>query len=185
MSETTTYSRFAHGWARLACRTAGRALAQSRFEAVAGLPRWTHLALSVTDIDAMIDWYTTHTPLELLVKREDANGYGAWLGHSDAPDTPFILVFAQFFAGHEPDEHAGPTPLGSFAHLGFEVADRSDIDAIAAVAEEGGWLATPPLQLPHPIGYICMVRDPDGNTVEFSHDQGVYEFAQEHFTRPG
>jgi hypothetical protein len=30
-----------------------------------------------------------------------------------------------------------------------------------------------------------MVRDPDGNTVEFSHDQGVYEFAQEHFTRPG
>jgi len=44
-------------------------------------------------------------------------------------------------------------------------------------------LATPPLQLPYPIGYICMVRDPDGNTVEFSHDQGVYEFAQEHFSR--
>ena len=72
---------------------------------------------------------------------------------------------------------------GSFAHLGFEVAERSDIDDIAALAEQGGWLATPPLQLPYPIGYICMVRDPDGNTVEFSHDQGVYEFAQEHFSR--
>ena len=150
---------------------------------MAGLPRWTHLALSVTNIDAMIDWYTTYTPLQLLVRREDDHGYGAWLGHPDAPDTPFILVFAQFFAGHEPDESAKPTPLGSFAHLGFEVAERSDIDDIAAVAEEGGWLATPPLQLPYPIGYICMVRDPDGNTVEFSHDQGVYEFAQEHFAR--
>ena len=152
---------------------------------MAGLPRWTHLALSVTDIDTMIDWYTTYTPLQLLVKREDANGYGAWLGHPDAPDTPFILVFAQFFPGHEPDENSKPKPLGSFAHLGFEVAERSDIDEIAAIAEEGGWLATPPTQLPYPIGYICMVRDPDGNTVEFSHDQGVYEFTQEHFSRPG
>jgi lactoylglutathione lyase len=152
---------------------------------VAGLPRWTHLALSVTDIDTMIDWYTTYTPLQLLVKRQDANGYGAWLGHPDAPDTPFILVFAQFLPGHEPGEDSRPTPLGSFSHLGFEVAERSDIDEIAAVAAQGGWLATPPTQLPHPIGYICMVRDPDGNTVEFSHDQGVYEFAQEHFTRPG
>jgi len=151
---------------------------------VAGLPRWTHLALSVNDIDEMIEWYTTYTPLQLLDRREDANGYGAWLGHSDAPDTPFILVFAQFFAGSEPGPGSEPKPLGSFAHLGFEVAERSDIDHIAAVAEAGGWLATPPLQLPYPIGYICMVHDPDGNTVEFSHDQGVYEFAQEHFARP-
>lgn len=151
---------------------------------MAGLPRWTHLALSVNDIDEMIEWYTTYTPLQLLDRREDANGYGAWLGHSDAPDTPFILVFAQFFAGSEPGPGSEPKPLGSFAHLGFEVAERSDIDHIAAVAEAGGWLATPPLQLPYPIGYICMVHDPDGNTVEFSHDQGVYEFAQEHFARP-
>jgi hypothetical protein len=34
-------------------------LTQRRFVGVAGLRRWTHLALSVTDIDAMIDWYTT------------------------------------------------------------------------------------------------------------------------------
>lgn len=151
---------------------------------MAGLPRFTHLALSVRDIDAMIDWYTTHTPLELLSRREDDNGYGAWLGHPDAPDAPFILVFAQFFAGRSPHPDSTPTPLGPFAHLGFELAERSDVDNIAAIAEAGGWLTTPPIDLPDPVGYICMVNDPDGNTVEFSHDQGVYAFAQANFTRP-
>ena len=76
-----------------------------------------------------------------------------------------------------------PTPIGPFAHLGFELAERSHVDAIAAVAQAGGWLASPPMDLPAPIGYICMVTDPDGNTIEFSHDQGVYAFAQEHFAR--
>jgi catechol 2,3-dioxygenase-like lactoylglutathione lyase family enzyme len=150
---------------------------------MAGLPRWTHLALAVRDIDRTIDWYTTHTPLELLTRREDEHGYGAWLGHADSPDSPFILVLAQFFPGHDPHPDAVPSPLGPFAHLGFEVAERSDIDEIAAVAEAGGWLASAPVELPPPIGYICMVRDPDGNTVEFSHDQGVFAFAQEHFRR--
>ena len=119
---------------------------------MAGLPRWTHLALSVRDIDAMIEWYVAHTPVELLERREDANGYGAWLGHPDSPDAPFILVFAQFHPGCEPFPGAGPTPIGPFAHLGFELAERSDIDAIAAIAEAGGWLASAPMDLPSPIG---------------------------------
>jgi catechol 2,3-dioxygenase-like lactoylglutathione lyase family enzyme len=88
---------------------------------VAGLPRWTHLALSVTDIDTMIDWYTTYTPLQLLVKREDAHGYGAWLGHPDAPDTPFILVFAQ-----QVHEAAGvPAPTTPGDDLRVELVDES------------------------------------------------------------
>jgi hypothetical protein len=36
-----------------------------------------------------------------------------------------------------------------------------------------------PTEMPPPIGYICMLRDPDGNMVEFSYDQGVYAKAQE------
>lgn len=147
-----------------------------------GLPRWTHLALSVRDIDAMIDWYTTYTPLELLDRRQDEHGFGAWLGHSDSPDAPFILVLAQFLDGHEPAAGAAPSPIGPFSHLGFEVAERADIDEIAARAEAGGWLITPPTDLPPPIGYICMVTDPEGNTIEFSHDQGVFEFARTHFS---
>ena len=33
--------------------------------------------------------------------------------------------------------------------------------------------------MPKQIGYVCFVKDPDGNTVEFSYDQGVYEKARE------
>ena len=45
--------------------------------------RWTHVALPCADIDASIDFYTTFTPMELLDKRTDALGHGAWLGHPD------------------------------------------------------------------------------------------------------
>ncbi len=143
------------------------------------LPRWTHIALQVGDIDASIAWYTAHTPLELLDKREDANGFGAWLGHRDNPDAPFILVLAQFLAGRSPygDD---PSRIGPFGHLGIELETREAIDAAAATAEAGGFLQSPAVDLPPPIGYVCMVNDPDGNTIEFSHNQGVFDFAQEH-----
>ena len=29
------------------------------------------------------------------------------------------------------------------------------------------------------IGYVCFVDDPDGNTIEFSHKQAVFETIQE------
>ena len=36
----------------------------------------------------------------------------------------------------------------------------------------------PPTQMPPPIGYVCMLRDPDGNMIELSFDQGVYATAK-------
>jgi hypothetical protein len=51
--------------------------------------RWTHIAVRVSDIDATIAWYLRYTALELLDKREDADGFGAWLGHPDSGDHPF------------------------------------------------------------------------------------------------
>ena len=143
------------------------------------LPRWTHIALQVSDIKASIEWYSLHTPLELLDQREDANGFGAWLGHRDNPDAPFILVLAQFFSGKSPYGDA-TSRIGPFGHLGIELETRDAVDAAAATAEAGGFLQSPPVDLPAPIGYVCMVYDPDGNTIEFSHNQGVFEFAQEH-----
>ncbi len=149
------------------------------------LPRWTHLALRVRDIDASIDFYTTHTPLELLTRRQDDDGFAAWLGHSDSPDAPFLLVLAQFLPGHDPYGDTPPAKIGPFAHLGIELASRADVDAAAATAAAGGWLQSGPIELPPPVGYVCMVNDPDGNTIEFSYDQGVFDFAREHMRAPG
>ena len=96
--------------------------------------RWTHIALPATDIDKTIDWYERYTPLELLDRREDADGQGAWLGHRDQVDKPFILVLVSFIRDHD----KGPQPImAPFAHIGIEVTSRAEVDSIAARGEAG------------------------------------------------
>lgn len=146
--------------------------------------RWTHVALRVDDIDATIDFYTEMTPLRLIDRREDDVGYGAWLGMPGATNNPFILVVAQFFEGRDPFADAPKEVLAPFAHLGIELPGKDDVDAVAARAAEADCLAMPPTMMPPPIGYICMVRDPDGNMVEFSWDQGVYATLRDRFGVP-
>ncbi len=141
--------------------------------------RWTHIALRVSDIDNSIAWYESFTPLELLDRRQDDLGFGAWLGQPDSPDKPFILVLAEFLPATDPFRGHPKEVLAPFAHLGIELPVRDDIEEIAARGAAAGCLAMPPTQMPPPIGYICMLRDPDGNMVEFSFDQGVYAKARE------
>jgi lactoylglutathione lyase len=139
-------------------------------------PRWTHIALPCSDINRSIEWYTRFTPLELLDRREDADGFSAWLGHSDQADKPFILVLVSF----RKDQDKGPqTTMSPFAHIGIEVPSRADVERIAEEAKAEGCLHWPPTDMPDPIGFICAIKDPDGNVIEISHNQGVYEKAQE------
>ncbi len=142
-------------------------------------PTWTHLALHVKDIDKVIAWYEEFTHLRLLLKEEDEDGYGAWLGDESQGNSPFILVLAQFFAGRDPFAPLEHPSLGPFAHIGIEAPDRQTIDDIAAKGKAAGCLVHGPVQMPKRIGYICFLKDPEGNTVEFSYDQGVYEKARE------
>jgi lactoylglutathione lyase len=142
-------------------------------------PRWTHIALRVRDIDSSIAWYEKFTPLELLERRSDEFGHGAWIGQSIGADNPFILVLAQFFPETDPFLAYPQEVLAPFAHLGIELTSRDEIDAIALRGEHAHCLAMAATQMPPPIGYICMLHDPDGNMVEFSFDQGVYAKAKQ------
>jgi lactoylglutathione lyase len=138
--------------------------------------RWTHIALPVHDIDKTIDWYKRFTTLELLDRRTDEAGHGAWLGHPDQAENPFILVLVSFFK----DQANGPQPtMAPFAHIGIEVPTREEVERIAAMGEAEGCLMWKPTDMPDPIGYICAVTDPDGNVIEISHNQGVYDKAME------
>ena len=69
--------------------------------------------------------------------------------------------------------------MGPFAHIGIELPSKEAVDEIAAKAKAAGCLGLGPMQMPKQIGYICFLKDPDGNTIECSFDQGVYEKARE------
>jgi len=68
--------------------------------------------------------------------------------------------------------------LKPFAHLGIEVPRREDVDAIADKARELGVLQWEPMDMPGPVGYICALNDPDGNVIEISHNQKVFELVR-------
>jgi catechol 2,3-dioxygenase-like lactoylglutathione lyase family enzyme len=144
-----------------------------------GRTTWTHIALAVKDIDASIAWYESFTHLRLLARGEDVDGKNAWLGDPAQAEAPFILVLGQFYEGHDPFAPAPHPPMGPFAHIGIEAVSKAAVDEIAAKAKAVGSLAYGPAQMPKQIGYICFIKDPDGNTVEYSYDQGVYEKARE------
>ncbi len=142
-------------------------------------PTWTHIALRVKDVDATVAWYEKFTHFSVLARHQDEVGRNAWIGDKSDAENPFVLVAGQFFEGHDPFAPAAHPPLGPFAHIGIELPSKEMVDEIAAKGKEAGCLAFGPMQMPEHIGYICFLKDPDGNTVEYSFDQGVYEKARE------
>lgn len=136
--------------------------------------RWTHVALPSGDLDKSIDFYTSITPLVIVERFKDADGESVWLSNDQQVETPFVLVLVSF----NKDKGGQLGLLTPFAHLGIEVPNRSDVDEIADRARELGCLHWEPRQMPDPVGYICALKDPDGNVVEISHDQQVYNSVQ-------
>ena len=149
-----------------------------------GRARWTHLALRVDDVERSIAWYERYTPLRVLQRSADEFGVGAWLADPLDAASPFILVLSEFRPDVDPFGGAPDSILGPFAHIGIELPTRAAVDEIAALADREGVLALRPTEMPPPIGYICFVEDPDGNTVEFSFDQGTYRTVRDVWGTP-
>jgi predicted lactoylglutathione lyase len=57
--------------------------------------------------------------------------------------------------------------------MGFGLDSREDVDAVATKAKESGVLKFGPAYLNPYAGYLCIISDPDGHTVEFSHGQSL------------
>lgn len=56
-------------------------------------------------------------------------------------------------------------------HLGFHAASSPEVDLISKMADSEGCLVEPAKNGGEILGYYCIVRDPDGNLVEFSYGQ--------------
>ena len=138
----------------------------------------THIALPVRDLDAHKAFYARYTTMELIHERfdDDTGLRTAWLANAeDLTDRAarFVIVLIE---GKLPTTITGDIKeeygfLRSIAHLGISVGSRADVDRIAEEARRDGCLVLGPMYRNPVVGYICLVRDPDGNNVEFSVEQ--------------
>lgn len=139
---------------------------------------FTHVALPVRDLDATLDFYRRYTTLELIQERTDPETglRSVWLANRrDRTEVAarFVLVL---ICGALPTRITGDIReeygfLRSISHLGISLNSRDDVDRIAAMAAEEGILVLGPRYMNPVVGYICIVRDPDGNQLEFSVEQ--------------
>jgi catechol 2,3-dioxygenase-like lactoylglutathione lyase family enzyme len=128
-------------------------------------PVLTHLALGVRDLERTIDFYRRHVRLHVVHDRHDGDGRVVWLSErAEEPD--FVLVLLEVHV----DPPVAPSTL---MHLGFAVDSRDEVDAAAHAAQREGLLTIPPHDAGPVVGYFCIVRDPDGNQVEFSYGQPI------------
>ena len=126
-------------------------------------PRLTHVALHVRDLPACVAFYQDYCGLQVTHAREAAGSAVTWLAEPGR-ESDFVMVLISGGPGRDQAE-------GDYSHLGFALASKAAVDAVAARAEASGYLVWPPRQEPYPVGYYCGMRDPDGNMVEFSYGQ--------------
>jgi lactoylglutathione lyase len=133
--------------------------------------RWTHIALPTGDLAKAIEFYTSLTPLVVVERFEDEQGESAWLSNANQVETPFVMVLVSFAK----DKGGRHGVLAPFAHVGIEVPTREDVDRLAEKARALGCLHWEPQYVNEQVGYVCALKDPDGNVIEISHDQKVYD----------
>lgn len=128
-------------------------------------PTCTHIAIFARDIDRSVAFYRRYADLHEAHRRVDGGVSVAWLAETGR-DSEFVIVLIE--ADHA--EAVNPAPL---AHIGYAVSSRAVVDRLAREAAEDGILSDGPRDAGPIVGYYCIIRDPDGNLVEFSHGQSL------------
>lgn len=126
-------------------------------------PALTHIALHVPDLDACIDFYERFCGMRVFHERAGKGSRIVWMAEPGR-EREFIFVIM-------PGGVDRALAANDYSHLGFAMASREDVDAVAALARQAGCLIWEPRDEPYPVGYYCGLRDPAGNYVEFSYGQ--------------
>jgi catechol 2,3-dioxygenase-like lactoylglutathione lyase family enzyme len=130
-------------------------------------PTLTHVALFCRDIEASVAFYRRQVGLHEVHRRNDDGTIVVWMGENERP-SKFVIVLLGI---------PHPSGEGPVAHLGYAVASRDEVDRIAGKARDEGLVVQGPVEAGPIVGYYCLLRDPDGNWVEFSFGQSLGETA--------
>jgi lactoylglutathione lyase len=138
----------------------------------------THIALPVRDLDATLAFYRKYTNMQLIHERtDDETGLrSVWLANEADITEEAARFVVVLICGSLPTKITGDIKeeygfLTSISHLGISCDSREEVDRIATMAKEDGILVLGPMYRNPVVGYICLVRDPDGNNIEFSVEQ--------------
>ena len=123
--------------------------------------RWTHITITVSNIDRSIQFFTSLCGLSVLRDRRREGGGTVWLGpRPKADEDPiFVLVISE---GEVTDR---------LDHFGFQCESKEQVDSIAEEARSQGNLVYPPENSGGVVGYWTIIKDPDGHSVEFTFGQ--------------
>jgi catechol 2,3-dioxygenase-like lactoylglutathione lyase family enzyme len=128
-------------------------------------PTCTHIAIFAHDLDRAVDFYRRYAELKEVHRRVDGGVSVVWLAERGR-ETEFVIVLIAA-------EHAAPVTPAPLAHIGYSVESRAEVDRLARAARDDGILTEGPRDAGPIVGYYCILQDPDGNLVEFSHGQSL------------
>ncbi|MBW7904355.1 MAG: VOC family protein [Phycisphaerae bacterium] len=123
----------------------------------------THVALQVRDIERSIAFYRRYCGLHVVHDRTE-DFRVVWLAWTEPPQFVIVLLHAPYERNEQPP----------WQHIGIAVDRRDEVDEVYALAAaEPATQHWPPRDAGPIVGYYCALRDPDGNTIEFSHGQRI------------
>jgi len=125
--------------------------------------RWTHITITVSNIERSIAFYSSFCNLSVLRDRRKEGGGTVWLGPKTPPgkNPTFLLVIGEGEVTSRMD------------HLGFQCEAREQVDEIAERGRQLAILEIEPTDVGGTVGYFTILRDPDGHLVEFTHGQPI------------
>lgn len=128
------------------------------------LPRMTHICLHVKDVDECMRFYKDYCKLQIIDERINKGEGSVYMSEAGRQSE---IVF-QFKSGGNNLTLAADEER----HFGFVVESKQTVDDIANRARVDGILFFEPDEY-LPGAYMCGVKDPNGNCVEFSYGHPV------------
>ncbi len=125
----------------------------------------THIAIHAHDVEAGVSFYQRYAGLEQVHRRADHGVTVVWLAEPGRAKE-FVIVLIE--ASHA--DSVSPPPM---AHIGYNVGTPEDVDRLTEMARSEGILVEGPVNAGGVVGYYSIMRDPDGNQVEFSYGQDL------------
>jgi catechol 2,3-dioxygenase-like lactoylglutathione lyase family enzyme len=125
---------------------------------------FTHIAITVTDIDRSISFYRKYAKMQVVHRRIDCETSSdvAWI--SDLI-RPFVIVLIK--------AKKVKSKILPISHLGVACESREEVDRLSQEARVEDILLEGPEDCGPLVGYLAFIQDPDGHTLEISFGQEV------------